>query len=117
MGQLHLRPVGGLWIVRCGGTEIARSTRAVELSEGDHPPVIVFPPEDVVAGSLQPGPAAVTPISNLPAFIGRPRPCAVIGAEGPVSGAALLIEAPRLPLQQIAGWVLFDAEKLTVAAA
>jgi uncharacterized protein (DUF427 family) len=45
--QITITPANGTWVVRAGGAVLGESTRAVELVEGDLPPVIYFPREDI----------------------------------------------------------------------
>ena len=42
----------GTWVVRAGGAVLGESKRALELVEGDHPPVIYFPREDIAMAFL-----------------------------------------------------------------
>ncbi len=46
-GHIKIRPAEGTWVVRAGGAVLGESARALELSEGDYPPVIYFPREDI----------------------------------------------------------------------
>lgn len=45
--DIRIRPAEGTWVVRAGGAVIGESNAALELSEGDLPPVIYFPRDDV----------------------------------------------------------------------
>lgn len=42
----------GTWVVRAGGAVIAETKHAIELTEGDLPPVIYFPREDIAMAFL-----------------------------------------------------------------
>lgn len=44
----------GTWAVRAGGAVIGESKAALELSEGDLPPVIYFPRADLAMAFLEP---------------------------------------------------------------
>lgn len=50
--HITIRPAQGTWVVRAGGAVLGESTRALELTEGDMPPVIYFPPEDLAMAFL-----------------------------------------------------------------
>lgn len=45
--HITIRPAEGTWVVRAGGAVLGESDRALELKEGDYPPVIYFPREDI----------------------------------------------------------------------
>ncbi len=38
--HIKIRQAPGTWVVRAGGAVLGESTNALELSEGDYPPVI-----------------------------------------------------------------------------
>ncbi|WP_157015015.1 DUF427 domain-containing protein [Mesorhizobium xinjiangense] len=50
---ITLEPVTGTVTVRAGGTVIARSTRAMKLSEPPYPPVLYIPFDDVLFEHLE----------------------------------------------------------------
>jgi uncharacterized protein (DUF427 family) len=52
MGQMTIRKATGTWIVRAGGAIMGESSNALELVEGDYPPVIYFPREDIAMAFL-----------------------------------------------------------------
>ncbi|WP_204115090.1 DUF427 domain-containing protein [Shimia biformata] len=47
-----IRKADGNWTVRAGGAVIAESADALELTEGDYPPVIYFPRSDIAMAFL-----------------------------------------------------------------
>ena len=54
MAEIKLRPADGTWVVRAGGAVLGESSTAIELSEGDLPPVIYFPRDDIAMEFLDP---------------------------------------------------------------
>ena len=48
--HITIRPAPGNWTVRAGGAVLGESTNALELQEGDYPPVIYFPRYDIAIG-------------------------------------------------------------------
>ncbi|WP_322866288.1 DUF427 domain-containing protein [Aquicoccus sp. G2-2] len=42
----------GTWVVRAGGAVLGESKAALELTEGDYPPVIYFPRKDIAMAFL-----------------------------------------------------------------
>ena len=45
--HIKIRPARGTWSVRAGGAVLGESENALELTEGDYPPVIYFPRDDI----------------------------------------------------------------------
>ncbi|MEQ9693709.1 DUF427 domain-containing protein [Shimia sp. SDUM112013] len=50
--KITIRKADGNWVVRAGGATLGESANALELSEGDLPPVIYFPREDIAMAFL-----------------------------------------------------------------
>lgn len=50
--KITIRKAEGTWVVRAGGAVLAESRNALELSEGDHAPVIYFPRKDIAMAFL-----------------------------------------------------------------
>lgn len=50
--HIRIRKAPGVWSVRSGGAVLGESRNALELSEGDLPPVIYFPREDIATALL-----------------------------------------------------------------
>jgi uncharacterized protein (DUF427 family) len=49
---ITIRKATGKWSVRAGGAVLGESGNALELVEGDYPPVIYFPREDIAMAFL-----------------------------------------------------------------
>lgn len=52
MAIITIRNAPGTWSVRAGGAVIGETKAALELSEGDYPPVIYFPRADIAMAFL-----------------------------------------------------------------
>lgn len=52
--HITIRKAEGMWSVRAGGAVLGESSNALELTEGDYPPVIYFPREDIAMAFLDP---------------------------------------------------------------
>lgn len=52
MDHIKIRKASGTWTVRAGGAVLGESANALELVEGDYPPVIYFPREDIAMAFL-----------------------------------------------------------------
>lgn len=50
--HIKIHKAEGTWTVRAGGAVLGESTNALELIEGDYPPVIYFPREDIAMAFL-----------------------------------------------------------------
>jgi uncharacterized protein (DUF427 family) len=51
--RIKIRNATGTWVVRADGAVIGESDNALELQEGDYPPVIYFPRDDVAMAFLE----------------------------------------------------------------
>lgn len=49
---ITIRPAEGTWVVRAGGAVLCESSGALELVEGENPPVIYFPRSDIAMAFL-----------------------------------------------------------------
>lgn len=50
--HIRIRRAPGIWSVRSGGAVLGESSDALELTEGDLPPVIYFPRDDIAMAFL-----------------------------------------------------------------
>ncbi|WP_220799485.1 DUF427 domain-containing protein [Roseobacter sp. OBYS 0001] len=50
--HITIRKADGTWSVRAGGAVLGESSEALELVEGDYPPVIYFPRTDIAMAFL-----------------------------------------------------------------
>ncbi len=51
--HIKIRKAPGTWVVRAGGAVLGETDAALELSEGDYPPVIYFPRDDIAMAFLE----------------------------------------------------------------
>lgn len=52
--HITIRKAAGTWTVRAGGAVLGESSNALELVEGDYPPIIYFPRGDIAMAFLDP---------------------------------------------------------------
>ena len=52
--KITITAARGTWVVRAGGAVLGESKNALELTEGDYPPVIYFPRSDIAMVFLEP---------------------------------------------------------------
>ncbi|RDC74551.1 DUF427 domain-containing protein [Rhodovulum sp. 12E13] len=92
----------GTWVVRAGGAVIGETTRALELREGDYPPVVYFPREDIAMAFLEPG----TRVSHCP-HKGDATHYSIVTKSRSLSDAAWSYETPKEDVARIAGHLAF----------
>ena len=110
MSKITIRKAGGTWTVRAGGAILAESRNALELTEGDYPPVIYFPREDIAMAFLDE--SAQT--SHCP-FKGDAQYYSIETKSQTIENAAWSYEAPKPEVAQIAGHIAFyKTEKVAV---
>jgi len=81
--HIKIRPAGGTWTVRAGGAVLAETTAALELVEGDNPPVIYFPRADFAEAFLDPSDTR----STCP-YKGEATYYSIVAKSGPIKDAA-----------------------------
>jgi uncharacterized protein (DUF427 family) len=96
-------------VVRAGGAVIGESDRALELVEGEYPPVIYFPREDLGMAFLE----ASETRSNSP-HIGEARYWTIVAKSGPIRDAGWSYDAPLPGAERIAGHIAFYTDRVAV---
>ena len=107
--HIKIRPAQGTWVVRAGGAVIGESTRALELTEGDYPPVIYFPRDDVAMAFLDKSDTT----SHCP-YKGDANYYSIISKSGAIRDAVWSYETPRKGVEEIAGHLAFYRDRVTV---
>jgi len=102
MSKITIRKAEGTWTVRAGGAILAESRNALELTEGDHPPVIYFPREDIAMAFLDESEQT----SHCP-FKGDARYFSIETKSQTIKNAAWSYEDPEPKVAQIAGHIAF----------
>lgn len=107
--HIKILPAGGTWVVRAGGAVLAESSKALEMREGDYPPVIYFPRGDVGMEFLEKTASSTTcPHKGVASYY------AIAAKSGAIPDAAWSYETPIKGMEDIAGYLGFYAEKVTV---
>lgn len=107
--HIKIRPGSGTWVVRAGGAVIGESTRVLELTEGDYPPVIYFPREDLAMAFLEPSDTTSTcPHKGAASYY------TIVAGDGRIRDAGWSYEQPKAGVEKIAGHIAFYPEKVTV---
>lgn len=107
--RFKIRPLEGTWVVRAGGAILAESDNALELSEGDLPPVVYFPKGDIAMAFLEATDTRSTCIHK-----GEARYYSIVAKSGPIRDAAWTYAEPKMAVAEIAGYVAFDTERVAV---
>jgi uncharacterized protein (DUF427 family) len=107
--HIKIRPATGTWVVRAGGAVLGESTNALELVEGDYPPVIYFPRGDLAMAFLD----ASDTTSTCP-HKGEATYFSIVAKSGPIKDAAWSYENPKDGVSQIAGHIAFYTNKVAV---
>lgn len=108
--KLNVASARGPYTVHAGGALIARSNRALILTEADYPPVIYFEPDDVDKARLR-----RTDHTSWCPFKGRASYYA-IGDDPALENAVWTYEDPFAEVGEIAGYFAFYPNKTLIAA-
>lgn len=100
--HIKIRKAAGTWVVRAGGAVLGESKNALELTEGDYPPVIYFPREDIGMAFLD----ASEQTSHCP-FKGDAAYFSIVTKSNVIKNAAWSYESPNADVAEIAGHLAF----------
>lgn len=107
--QMMIRKAQGGWVVRAGGAVLAESDDAIELTEGDYPPVIFFPRDHIAMAFLEP-----SDMKSEDPFKGAASHFSIVTKSTVLDNAAYSFDTPKEGLEQIAGMIAFYPQKATV---
>mgnify|MGYP000591864097 CR=1 FL=1 len=107
--RIRIRNVPGKWVVRAGGAVLGESDRALELTEGEYPPVIYFPRDDIGMAFLE-----KTDSSTQCPWKGTATYFTVSSAAGDIPDAAWSYENPTEGVAAIKDHIAFYTDRVTV---
>lgn len=107
--HIKIRPATGTWVVRAGGAVLGESRDALELVEGDYPPVIYFPRGDIAMAFLD----ASETVSTCP-FKGKATYYSIIAKSGEIKDAVWSYEDPKEDVSKIKDYLAFYPSKVAV---
>jgi uncharacterized protein (DUF427 family) len=107
--HIKIRPASGTWVVRAAGAVLGESTNALELIEGDYPPVIYFPRSDIAMAFLD----ASETTSSCP-YKGVARYFSIVAKSGPIADAVWSYEDPKADVAEIMDYLAFYNSKVAV---
>jgi uncharacterized protein (DUF427 family) len=109
-GEITIRKATGTWTVRAGGAVLGESANALELVEGDYPPVIYFPREDIAMAFLDPSDKT----SHCPRK-GDARSFSVVTKSRTLENVVWSYEEPREVAAQVRNYLAFhNVDEVTV---
>jgi len=107
--HIRIRPAQGVWVVRAGGAVLAESKNALELHEGDMPPVIYFPRSDVAMAFLEKSEnRSYCPHKGNAVYYG------IQAKSGLIEDAAWSYEDPREDVAEIREYLAFYPSKVVI---
>lgn len=107
--HIKIRPATGTWVVRAAGAVLGESTNAIELVEGDYPPVVYFPRADIAMAFLEP-----SDMTSTCPYKGAANYFTIIAKSGPIANAAWSYENPSDDVAEIKGYLAFYTNKVAV---
>ncbi len=107
--QITIAPAKGKYAIRAGGAVLGETARALELQEGDYPPVIYVPRDDMAMAFLDKSDhTSVCPHKGAASYFH------IIAKSGPIENAVWSYETPKDDVKDIAGYLAFYPDKVTV---
>lgn len=107
--HIKIRAAGGTWVVRAAGAVIGETKNALELAEGDYPPVIYIPREDMAMAFME-----KTDATSTCPYKGAATYYSIIAKSGEIKNAAWSYEDPIDGMEQIKGHLAFYPDKAAV---
>ena len=107
--HIRIRKAPGTWSIRAGGAVLGETSNALELSEGDYPPVIYVPRADVAMAFLD-----QTEHSTHCPHKGDATYFSIVTKSTTLQNAAWSYESPEEGVAEIAGHLAFYADKVAV---
>ena len=107
--HIKIRPASGNWTVRAGGAVLGESSNALELIEGDYPPVIYFPRSDIAMAFLEPSDTTSTcPYKGVASYY------SIAAKSGLIKDAVWSYEAPLEGVAEIKDHLAFYPSKVAI---
>ena len=100
--HITTRPATGTWSVRAGGAGIGESKNAIELIEGDLPPVIYFPKSDLAMAFLD-----QTDQTSICPYKGSATYYSIVTKSQTLANMGWTYETPIAGMEAIAGHIAF----------
>lgn len=105
--HIKIRNVEGVCSVRAGGAVLGESSEALELTEGDYPPVIYFPRSDIAMAFLEPSDKT----THCP-YKGDASYFSIVTKSRTIPDAVWSYESPKEGMERITGHLAFYVSDL-----
>lgn len=102
--HIKVRLLDGVWTVRAGGAVLGESDSALELTEGEYPPVVYFPRADIGLAFLE-----KTDKSTHCPWKGDASYYSIVTKSKVIENAAWSYESPKEEMARIADHLAFYA--------
>ena len=107
--HIRIRPAQGTYVIRASGAVIGETGRALELTEGSHPPVIYVPREDLAMALMDSSDhTSVCPHKGMASYY------SIVTKDRVLKDVAWSYEKPLDAMSAIAGHLAFYPDKVTV---
>lgn len=106
---ITITPIAGQVTIAVGSTVLGTSTQALELQEAGHTPVIYIPREDIDMSRL-----VRTDHTTKCPWKGQANYYSIKGRVGMLANAVWTYEDPLPEVAQIAGYLAFHADRVTI---
>lgn len=103
MTNMTIRSAEGTWTVRAGGAVLGESRDALELTEGDTPPVIYFPRDDIAMAFLDQTDHSDASSKGAATYF------SIVTKSTTLENAAWSYEDPKPEAERIKGYLAFYA--------
>ena len=107
--HIQITPAHGTWVVRAGGAVLGESQNALELTEGDYPPVIYFPRADIAMAFLEP-----TETTSTCPYKGDASYFTIVAKSGPIKDAVWTYTDPKPEVAAIKDHLAFYTNKVAI---
>lgn len=104
--DIRITPAEGTWSVRAGGAVLGESAHALRLDEGDYPPVIYFPRDDIAMEFLDRSDKTTDSEKGEASYF------SIVTKSTTITDAAWSYEAPKDGMEPIAGHLAFYVSDL-----
>lgn len=100
--DIRIHPAAGTWVVRAGGAVLGETSRALELVENGHPPVVYIPRDDIAMAFLE-----KTGKRTTGPYMGEATHYSIVTKSTVLADAAWSYETPKPGAERIAGHLAF----------
>ncbi len=106
---ITIRKAPGKWVLRAGGAVLGETANALELTEGNLPPVIYFPKSDIAMAFLD-----VSQTRSVCPHKGQASYYSIQTKSAVIEDAGWCYETPKEGVEEIADHIAFYPDKATV---